>query len=380
MKICMLIPRFLPVIGGTERQCWILSRELAKRGNRVFILTQREKGTPYFERKENVEIFRLPGLSLPGFPSFGLFFSATLFLVLFAAKYEILYVHLATSLAIGGLLASKFLGKKSAVKFAGAGFTGDVGTSKKKIWGGFKLKLIKDNFDFFVAPSKEVARELAEEKFPWNKIKLISNGVDTNYFIPLPAEKKEELKKQFGVGRKKVFLFVGRIAPPKDVGFLLDAWKNVSPERKVLFIVGEGPDKKRMEEKIKSEGIKDVVMAGATDDVRQYYQMADFFILPTRAEGMSNSLLEAMSCAAIPLASDIPANRETVENGKNGFLFSMENEREFIGLLEKAMDGLLPEKEAGRQARETVVRNFSILRVAVLFERGVIFPLTAKRF
>ena len=96
-RILMVIPRFLPVVGGTEKQCWLLSKELARRGFRISVLTEREKGTPYFEELEGVKIYRLPGLKLPFFPSFGFFKTGSLFLLLNGFKYGLIHLHLVTS-------------------------------------------------------------------------------------------------------------------------------------------------------------------------------------------------------------------------------------------------------------------------------------------
>ena len=146
MKICMLIPRFYPVIGGTESQCLLLSRELVKKKSGVFVLTQREKGLPAFGRVEGVPVRRLPGFSVPGIPSFGFFFSSLVYLLLNAGKFDLIHAHLATSAALSAAVAGFLLRKKLVVKFAGAGETGDIGTSGRRRWGGVKLWIIRRVF------------------------------------------------------------------------------------------------------------------------------------------------------------------------------------------------------------------------------------------
>ena len=133
-SICMVIPRFLPVVGGTEKQCWLLSRELVKRGFRILILTQREKGTPFLEIKEGVKIYRLPGLFLPFFPSFGFFFSAIAFLLIFNKKYEIIHVHLATSLIFLAVIMKCIFKKRIVVKLGASGRYGDIFTSSLSLF------------------------------------------------------------------------------------------------------------------------------------------------------------------------------------------------------------------------------------------------------
>ncbi|MCD6311247.1 MAG: glycosyltransferase [Elusimicrobia bacterium] len=139
----MLIPRFYPVMGGTENQCRLLSKELVKKGSDVFVVTQREKDTVPFEIFDSVPVYRLRGFGLPGIFSFGFFFSSLFFLISNSAKYDIIHVHLATSAALAAVFAAGISGKGCVVKFAGAGKTGDIGTSARKLCGGIKLYILK---------------------------------------------------------------------------------------------------------------------------------------------------------------------------------------------------------------------------------------------
>ena len=148
MRICMLIPRFYPVMGGTENQCRLLSKELVKKGSDVFVVTQREKDTVPFEIFDSVPVYRLRGFGLPGIFSFGFFFSSLFFLISNSAKYDIIHVHLATSAALAAVFAAGISGKGCVVKFAGAGKTGDIGTSARKLCGGIKLYILKNHVLF----------------------------------------------------------------------------------------------------------------------------------------------------------------------------------------------------------------------------------------
>ena len=68
-----------------------------------------------------------------------------------------------------------------------------------------------------------------------------------------------------------------------------------------------------------------VQFVGQTDQVMSYLQQADIFVLPSRAEGISNALLEAMAVGLTAVASQIPGNVDVIEHKKNGLLFTVDD-------------------------------------------------------
>jgi len=95
-----------------------------------------------------------------------------------------------------------------------------------------------------------------------------------------------------------------------------------------------------------------------------YLQQADLFVLPSRAEGISNALLEAMACGLPVVVSDIPGNVDVIEPGRNGLLFTVDDH----GSLASAVTLLLTQRDLrgrlGRAARQTVENRFSLSFIA----------------
>ncbi len=372
----MLIPRFYPVMGGTENQCRLLSKQLFKMGHGVFVLTQREKNTAAYETLDGVDVYRLPGFAFPGIFSFGFFFSALFFLFSNRVKYDLIHVHLATSAALAAVLIAAILGKGCVVKFAGAGRTGDIGTSCGKPWGRLKLYILKKSRALFTAPSDEVASELLGAGFNKESVVKISNGVECSYYSPLPQDERAALRKEMRWGGKKVFLFAGRLEEPKDIAFFLEAWASSSDERGLFVIAGGGSQEKALRALAEKKKIKNIVFAGKRNDILRFYRAADYFVLPSRAEGLSNALLEAMACGLTVMASGIPANREVIEDGKDGFLFSFDDPERLKGIIKSLFsDGSADKAAADRApsasahsmadaAREKIIRNYSISAAA----------------
>jgi glycosyltransferase involved in cell wall biosynthesis len=106
---------------------------------------------------------------------------------------------------------------------------------------------------------------------------------------------------------------VGRLHRQKNQGALLDAWPRVRstvPDAR-LVLLGDGPDRDELE----SRSVEGVTLAGQTDDVRSWLAATNVVAQPSRWEGMSLSLLEALAAARSVVVTDVPGMREVVVDG-----------------------------------------------------------------
>jgi glycosyltransferase involved in cell wall biosynthesis len=187
-------------------------------------------------------------------------------------------------------------------------------------------------------------------------VKIIPNGVDTEYFIPSP-----------NVGNRTgeyTFLFAGRLQGQKNVAVLLEAY-SILIDRKIkckLVIIGDGPLKAELVSKSKSIGAGDAVQWiswCSKDELRMYYQFADCFVNPSLYEGMANTVLEAWACGLPVLAGDCIGNRDIVQDNVNGKLFNPESADDLAGLLAYMVShreiGIL----MGAAGRQLCVQKFS---------------------
>lgn len=109
-------------------------------------------------------------------------------------------------------------------------------------------------------------------------------------------------------GKSDTILTVGRLHEQKGFDLLLQAWGSIEKTYSdwSLRVVGEGPKRAELEAQIESQGLKRVVLAGATNDVLSEYAAASLFILSSRYEGLPLSLIEAMWCGLPCIAFDCP--------------------------------------------------------------------------
>jgi glycosyltransferase involved in cell wall biosynthesis len=97
-----------------------------------------------------------------------------------------------------------------------------------------------------------------------------------------------------------------------------------------------------------------------TDQVFEYLQGADVFILPSRAEGLSNALLEAMTCGLPVVVSNIPANVNVTEHNKNGLVFTAGDANSLAGAVSLLLEESGLRERLGKAARQTIENRYSL--------------------
>jgi glycosyltransferase involved in cell wall biosynthesis len=153
-------------------------------------------------------------------------------------------------------------------------------------------------------------------------------------------------------------LAVGRLVPDKGFDVLIDAFSAVS--RKLagarLVIVGEGPGRKELEAQIARLGLAGkVALPGFKRNIADEYRRADLFVLPSRAEGFGNVLVEAMSFGIRIVSTNCPGPAEILANGAYGTLVPVENTG---ALAEAILNAVSAESEPGKLIRRA--QDFSL--------------------
>lgn len=174
----------------------------------------------------------------------------------------------------------------------------------------------------FTAVSLDLAGWLHKEVgIPQEKIILIRNGVDTERFRP---HRDEELRRELGISNDEFVIgTIGRLDPIKNHGGLIQAYTGLAADHTNarLVIAGDGPERKNLEAMAAQViGMKPPIITGYRSDVERFYGVFDLFVLNSFAEGMSNSLLEAMA-SEIPVAcAPASANWEILAGGERGYI------------------------------------------------------------
>jgi glycosyltransferase involved in cell wall biosynthesis len=168
---------------------------------------------------------------------------------------------------------------------------------------------------------------VAEYRIPRRRILTIANGIriHPDRSSEAAAANRAEIRGRYGIPADALVMgSVGRLALVKGYDRLLPAFAEIVrlSERPVfLLFIGDGDERGRLEQMADRAGVRNrLVLAGYQANPWLFYDAMDLFCLPSRSEGLSIALLEAMS-SGIPVAvTDVGANRDVIENGECGIL------------------------------------------------------------
>jgi len=158
------------------------------------------------------------------------------------------------------------------------------------------------------------------------RIEVLVNGVDTERFAPRP-EAKSASRAGLGLPQSTFVIgAVGRLVPIKGQSLLLEA-AGILVQRGLdvsVALAGDGPELERLRSVAVSTGLSSrVFFLGASNAIPDFLNALDVFVLPSISEGLSNTLLEAMSSGLPVVASRVGGNVELIENGVSGLLFGV---------------------------------------------------------
>ncbi len=205
---------------------------------------------------------------------------------------------------------------------------------------------------------------------PRERIRQICNGVDVDRFRPAGKETRELFPRSFRGPEKIVFGTVGRMEAVKDQVTLARAFVRLlerqpaSRERVRLAMVGDGSLRPEVGEVISRAGLESLVwMPGAREEIPELMRGFDVFVLPSQAEGISNTILEAMASGLPVVATSVGGNLQLVDEGVTGRLVPPRDPER----LAEAMAGYLAEpgrvEREGGAARKRAVERYSIRRM-----------------
>ncbi len=317
MRICYLVSYFYPHASGAERQAFAQGIELARRGHLVHVLTHKVPVEPRDEIVQGIHIHRwIRSIHLG--PLFGISFvlSAARALERLADSFDVVHAHQGLWEAVASGLARRRLKEKpTLVQPASSGAFGEA-QQLCQTKGFDRLRTIILRNTAFAAISQGVEKEWLDLGVPAERMVRMASGVDAFHFRPGESSLENDLPP----GPRVVF--TGRLHPQKNLEVLLEAWPAVAKATgATLLLVGHGPERRKLEMLAESRRITDCVrFCGSVFDPAEHLRASDVFVLPSVAEGMSNSLLEAMASALPCVVSRIGGNVDLVEDGVTGLL------------------------------------------------------------
>lgn len=361
MKICMVVPDF-DRVGGYEKQGFSLSKDLKKRGEDVFILSNKKRAEqPFIEVREEVPIYRISAFpSLLGSHYLGILNSLILFFTYHQKNIQVIHAHALTHFAVLSIFVGKILGKKGLIKIATEEDISKLMNSTSLV---HKLLIPFSRFtNYYIAISENIKKEIISMGVNEKKIYSGFNGVDTALYQPINSNKRNKVKKMLSIPDKEIVTFVGRLASRKGVDILIRAWKKVIrrfPDA-YLLIVGSGEEKMKLK-KLATELdlINNIRFVGEVDNVVDYLHVTDIFSFPSRLEGAPNAVLEALACGLPVVATKIGGLVDIIYDNVNGILVPPERSDLLAQNICELLKNKNYRKKLGTKARESALSRFS---------------------
>jgi glycosyltransferase involved in cell wall biosynthesis len=217
----------------------------------------------------------------------------------------------------------------------------------------------------YIAISNEICESLKRLGVKDKLIFRIPNGVNEDLFKPVDIEEKKRLRLKYGLEDKFTIIFVGGISARKQPMWLVRSFHDVLQKTgRNLQLVLLGPDRSAGQELrsiltyVKENGLESSVFHFEhSDKPVEFYQLSDVFCLPSKSEGMSNALLEAMACGIPCIVTPISGSVDLISEGENGFFIN--NIEDLSERLFSLFQDIELTKKLGKSARRIVSERYS---------------------
>lgn len=259
-----------------------------------------------------------------------------------------------------GAIASRFAATQCVISDIRGHFTEEQ---------GLKAKRLSFLISHFVTVSNDIRISMSERfKISEKKIRTIYNGVNHN-----------GCNQSFGSAREKLGLnpenfvigTVGRLEPVKDYSTLIRAAQPLlkqDPAARLLF-VGDGSQRSGLENLAQElEIAEQTIFTGYQSEVIPFIQSMDLFVLSSISEGISNVLLEAMSCALPIVATEVGGNPEVVVENQTGYLFPAGQTADLTGKIKLLHATPSLRKQLGQAGQLVVKERFSMQKMIAAYQ------------
>lgn len=373
MKIVFATDFYYPSIGGVEIETQRIARELSIEGHDVWVIAPSNSKVKNRCKDGLVSVIRIKT-----------------FLKLFTPKFLIQnkvinelkkinpdIVHIQTNLSIAR--AASFYVKKMHIPCVATGHyaEGEIEYRFKKIQP--ILKFINHNIGFFyrdvwkntnivTVPSDFAHRYFKKLTKHNGEIVVIPNGIYT-----------EEYKGGFKAEPKqKTILYVGRFVASKNVEMLIRSFPEILSKIDArLILVGGGTEEKYLKNLTKKLGVeKNVFFTGFASEnkVKGMYEKADVFVTASAADNQPLTILEALASGIPVVAAKVGGVPELIEEGKNGFLFGVNNSNLYIKNVLKILSNNRLRKQMGRESLKASTKyniHYTVEQLLYVYQKAI---------
>lgn len=363
--ITYFVPNIYPcTIGGLEIFYFYLINATKKHTKLCLATSCR---TNKFKQVDRIKIIgRLFLIRRYGFSKLSIIISSLIKLILYRKKITVFHIPCTSQTGYYGYIfpfLKKLFSLKYIICFHGGGM---------KKWRRFdgNKKLFK-NADRIIAVSEIIKKEY--ERRSNRKIDVILPLVPFTYC----NNTKEQLKQKYGFDKNsRIVIMVGSIKLLKGNLYVYNEFKNLKDEFKQehhlkLLFVGDGPDRYKLENNIKYDGLESTVKIInniPNEHICEIYKIADYYVIASDFEGTSESLLEAMFNSLPIIATNVKGINNIIKHKNNGILIDKKKSVSFVEAVMELVSNKELSKNLGNKAKEDYNQFYNFERTLSDFE------------
>ena len=354
LRIAVVTETYPPEVNGVSLTIARVVEGLRDRGHDLQLIRPRQQADDQADSGERFHEMLLRGLPIPRYPhlKMGLPAKPTLTRLWSLRRPDV--VHIATEGPLGwsALQAAHKLKLPVTSDFR-TNFDAysrhyGVGWLRKPIMA--YLRKFHNRTLATMVPTEDLCAKLVASGF--RHVQVVGRGVDTDRFSPI--HRSQALRESWGAGPQTlVVACVGRLAPEKNLGCLLQAFAAIRARRpdSLLLLVGDGPSRRELQ-----AACPDASFAGLRSgvDLSAHYASADMLLFPSTTETFGNVTPEAMASALPVLAYDYAAAAQLIRSGDNGMLASFDQTESFIACAATMARDPAGLAAMGQRARESM--------------------------
>jgi len=311
-----------PTVGGSGVLATELGKKLAERGHEIHFITS---SVPFRLNKIYPNVYfhevEVNNYSVFQYPPYDIALASKMADVIKEKKLDVLHVHYAIPHAVCAVLAREMCGENIGIVTTLHGTDISVLGQDSTMAQAIKYGIDKSDIVTTVSDAlKEQTYRLIGTK---KDIETVYNFVDESVFKPIDSSK---LKEQYGIKEnERVLIHVSNFRKIKNLPDIVNTFFKVREAMPAkLLLVGDGPEKHRTLELVKSSPYKnDVLFLGKQENVAELFGLSDLKLLMSETESFGLVLLEGMACGVPGIGTHVGGIPEVIQHGENGFIVEL---------------------------------------------------------
>ena len=364
-SICIVSAQYYPHMGGVEQYVDNFSKELIARGHNVTILTSEMTGALSYEKKDNLEIYRLPSLQLMNgrFPVLKKNKEVTkITKELLQKKFDVMLVNMRFYfISLYAVHLAKKMNIRCIMLDHGCSHLNTGGKLTSKLGEIFEhgITYMEKLYGIEYAGVSKLTLEWLEH-FHIHSNLVLYNAIDVEHFESMKSNPVRDFRKEYGISKDAIIIaFVGRLTIEKGIRELVQAMNEIFQTRKDIYLIvaGEG----YLREEVEKIGNQNIFLTGmlSTQEVTDLLQTSDILCVPSVSEGFSRVALEAMMCKNFVITTYRVGAREIITDKNYGIILKNNHSQTLAQAILSVVDNKSYRQQVTERCYSRVVNNYT---------------------